>query len=414
MTLQNGSDGKAWELLLTISSLRLENRTINLERGKLTGTFLVLLENGGSAIVLVAVAAPGYKPGTPFGLEERSTGKSDKVRVFYRPYESLYTLLRGYRDRVKSWVTANLQTVRKFRTLAATEMLGSYGVVNLYTEEFAVLQSELRPFIYEDSHDGLSRTRRVTRAIELFKRNRTRLGTRNVLGDASVLAGLQYREDQLERIDEVVVSVSTMVADFLDSLMVVIRAIREKLDAIVLSDEFISPAVAGELEQIAVVLGQVLIFRPHTHVGKNARLDCEEACSLIRSLLAVSASGRTGATEGIRNLIVAARNSLIILERQYEIEGIITYLSNNLHAKARLSEEEWRVLVDAIQQLFKGLPDSLGNRFTRASNPLPNMRIYLQQAISVSEDARQRHSELDPGWYLGEAKDCLTRASLAG
>lgn len=360
--------------------------TIPLKDRKITGKFIVLVARGTVLVAIVAIDVPGFKPGTPFGLRERRIGKSRRIVRWYVPNTHLYKMLRMYRDRISSWVTINASTVRQFGTLAGAEMLARYGVSIIDEGELKMLRAKLQLLLPE-----LSRSWDVDHVRALYQVTPQREGTRATLGFASLVAHLQKRLGDLEDIGDMVVNVSAVIADYIDKVMTIVRLQREELDKLLAADEFFSREVVEVLSIASCRLLTVLTVRPYTHVGASAPEDCTEAAGTIERLLDVDAQQRTGSTEGIRNLLVAARNSLTLLERQYEFEELNAYLGTAIHEKRELSSEDWQRIAAWLRRLLGATPESLGTRFTRKSNPVPKIRLALQRALEFASD-RDRYA----------------------
>lgn len=367
---------------------RIERWKFNTARGeKIEADCLVLVDDGANVHVLVALDAQGYKPGTPFGLEGRR-GKGGKTLYVYRDYDSLYKLLRAYAKHIKAWVARNAEALGALRTLAQAELLATYGVSILEPHELMRAQS-MALVALDGVGDLVSRTEEVEHAIALYRRTTTRKGSRRTLGFASVTANLDLRLADLAHIDVLVVTVGMIVANYIGDVVARVHSERERLDAILTRDDVFTEEASAQLVATAAVLRTVLVARPHTHVGMYAPEDCDEAQRLIDGQLEVSEDARAGASEGVRNRIVAARNALLLLELQYDVEECVLHLTEAINAGAQPNAEEWKALSARLGGFLERILGMTGKRFTRGTDPLPKVLARITSAQWTADHCNQ-------------------------
>ena len=365
--------------------------------GKVIGIFEVIVPHA----ALIGVEVSGHKRGTSFGVQRHRDAKGNVTNVFV-PHDSMYKLLRAYDVHTRTWVQVNAATLGDLGLLARANLMATYGVNIVNDAEFVALQRKLEVLV-SGADESVSRTRRVTHAIDLYRVTRNRVGSRRTLGFASAVANIDHRLADLAALDKIVVDVSYFVAKEIDRVLGQVTYFRKRLDKMLADDVIWSDGIAGELEHMARSLRELLVARPFTHVGTSAPQDCEDACRQIRALLSAPVTARSGASEGVRNLIGAARDSLKLLEGQQQIEEVIKFLSKRIADASSnpMTGEEWIELDVRLAAIEAWMQPTLGRKFVRGHNPVP---FILE---SLAECRRLACNQMAP-WII---KNRLVEAS---
>ncbi len=370
--------------------------TIPTKRGNVSGLFQVIVPN----MAMIGIEVPEHKRGTAFGVQRHRDAKGIATDVF-APHDSEYKLERAFDVHTRRWVEINASKLTDFGLLARANLMATYGVNIMNDGEFVALQQRLHALI-SGTDDSVSRTERVVHAIKLYRITQSRVGSRRTLGFASAVANIDHRLADLATLDKIVVDVSHFVVMDIDRVLKRVTYFRERLDKILADDVIWSEEVAGELEHMARSLRELLVARPFTHVGTSAPKDCEDACRQIRSLFIAPVTARSGASEGVRNLIGAARDSLKLLEAQQQMEEAIKFLSRRIAGTSwkPLASEEWEELETRFSAIESWLPPTLGRKFARGHNPVPFMRDSLDECRWIAAnrmDPRRIKSRLVEG-----------------
>lgn len=349
-------------------------------RNTVTGRFFVVVHDA----VYWAVDVPGVKPGTPFGVQHKRVS-TKKVLTWYQRFDKgIYYLIRSYDIHTEEWRLENAEIVSKFGLLARANLMATYGVQILSPDEFFKLQQELAGLLALKD-PKVSMTEIVNAMVTMYVlTDSKRTGSRRNLGMASALANAELRSRDLERIGSVVLSVRSIVAAEVDEIMRTVTAIRTQLDTFLKDDDYWNTVVAEKLDEFAMMLRENLVVRPLTHVGDAAAKDCEDAVKIIQNTIDLPVTTREGAAQGVRNLLLAARDSLILVLAQHNMEGLIGAMSGVIERGATSESPAYRDVMEVAEQEVSNIRREVkpfcGRTFTRRKNPVPELLTVLGDA----------------------------------
>ena len=370
------------------------------------GTFVVLVP-GLLYIATGDVKRKGVrvKQGVWFVFDQGNSAFNAKV---FAPYDSAYGVIRAFSTYAKGWTEMQLQVVGGLHALAEASLADIFGVQTLELGEYEAIDAQLRDVI---KTGGVSATtnRKVQHAVGVFNRTRTttRKGSR-VLGFANSAGKFADRLSEVEGDHTFVTTIGTVVAQYMGSVLDVVKAERAKIDKIMAlnTDALLTEENAHALLVIGKQLFETLVARPTTHVGDNATVDCGKAAEMIRAAVAAGAAGRSGASEGVRNLLGNVRDSLDLLVWQYDEEQLVMSIAGPVRHKSVLADEEWSELFLSVHQLVVRVAEPFGSRFANART-MKDIRMHLR----VARDAAHSPSDADPVIRLATVKMRLVLAS---
>lgn len=364
---------------VSLADLQEVVRSLATDKGNATGTFVELVP-GYLYVATGSVQRGGTRvqQGLWFVRDERM---STKKRIVFRAYDNAYNVIRGYGTYAKGWGMFQLSALHNLHSLAMADLAGTWFLRTMSAEEYDKLVKKCAAIIASKGTEFTKNTK-VQRAIENIvaarqqdNRSRQRLGYTNAAGKiAERIKGVTGSYD-------VIVTLSTVTAQYMGAVLDVVKQEREKLNRILAlgTDALFDEGHAHALFGIGGRVFRACVARPTTHVGEHATRDCGQAAELIRKGIVAGPSGRAGMSEGIRNLLGNARDSLDFLLWQYDVATFVAEAAPRVRTKELVGDDVWRAFVPRIAEFGKRIAPPFGARFA-SKKPLEDARAAVEHA----------------------------------
>lgn len=332
---------------------------------------------------------------------------TDKVPVF-RVYDNAYNVMRGYGTYAKGWGMYQLSGLHNLHSLAMADLAGTWFLRTMSAGEYETLVKKCAAILASNG-TSFTKDKKVRRAIENIvaarrqdNRSRQRLGYTNAAGK------IAERIRDVTGSYDVIVTLSTVAAQYMGAVLDVVRQERAKLDRILAlgTDALFAEENAHALFGIGKRIFDACVARPTTHVGERASKDCANAADLVRKGIAAGPSGRAGMSEGIRNLLGNARDSLDFLLWQYDVATFVAEVAPRVRAGEGLTEEEWRSYAPRTVEFEKRITPPFGERFA-SKKPLEDARRATCEAKESAECMAARYDGTHSPIYLTHVKEHL-------
>jgi hypothetical protein len=354
----------------------LVSRVVLLKVGMVAGRFLQFA--GGQ--LLVAVDVPDVKTGTWFGPDLRATKARRRAScgLIYQPYDNAYKCRRAHLTHIRWWALMRLSEARCLNQLALTSFAVTYGddpfadaelFANLHLETMLIVNAVPGEPHYQNNEQ-------MRRAVALLRAHTSRLGSRKRLGLASVAIRTADRAAELDQDQQVVVSLGTVVDQYIggviEQVKVWLPGLEDKLK--LLWQEMYTDEHRDFFVQLALHMEKLFVARPFVNPGAHCVRDAKEVARAIGYLMNASRGQQSSSMEDIRQLIKNIVDCCKLLVWQYQLEVVITEVSDALKWKTGI---DWNGLCQSRCWLEANLPDTIGYGFK--NNVVTDIRAQLKQ-----------------------------------
>ncbi len=358
--------------------------TLSTDKNRFTGTWQVLPNSNNQ--LFIAVEVKGIKPGTIFGLDLRASKKPSRRESgsIFQPFDNLYRARRAYLSHIRNWAVINYGLMVDLNKLAIQSLMVTYGDPTLDMVAFVELQRRLCPLL-----DGLvnldevSHDRQFRKVVDLIRTTRVRPGpsSRQRLGYTSAAIRAAGRAHDLECEERVVVSLGTVIDQYIGSVLAEVEAMLPVLEdkKALMFYELYTPENRDYFTTLILRLEQLFIVRPFVNPGKHCIRDATEIARIMTVLLPESRGHQHSSMENIRLLIANLVDSFKLLLWQYEFEVVLTWVSAVARLKKGMGEDERIELISRLEASRAKLPEHLGHGFK--NNVLPELCMRLEVAI---------------------------------
>lgn len=339
------------------------------------------------------------------------TVNSTPRKPLFVAYDNAYGVERGFGEYAKGWGMLQLSTLHGLHSLAMADLAATRGLRVMEPGEYAAMNAKLRA-VYDSGGSAFTQHRKVCHAAAMVKRTRekTRQGSQ-ILGFANAAATFAERINTVTNDYRHIMTVSTIVAQYMGAVLDVVRKERAKVDAMMAlsTDALFDEKNAHALCVVGKRLFETLVARPTTHVGDRASKDCVRAADLIRVTIPLGKDGRAGASEGVRNLLGNVRDSLDLLLWQYDVAEVVALIATPVRNKTPFTAEEWVALYARVTPLHRRIKPPFGSRFENGKaieDAVLNIGIAATIALAMTEHFDPATSVKD----LATVKTCLVGA----
>ncbi len=371
-----------------LSALPSEYRTLETVHGVVIGTFVEVIP-GTLYFATGGVKRRGIrvKQGTWFVYDAVN---SKLRRPLFVAYDNAYNVERGFGTYAKGWGMLQLSTLHGLHSLAMADLAATRGLRVMEPGAYAAMNAKLCA-VYDSGGSVFTRNKKICHAAAMVKRTRevTRPGSQ-ILGFANAAATFAEQINTVTGDYRHIMTISTVVGQYMGAVLDVVRSERAKIDKIMAlnTDALFDEENAHALYGIAKRLFETLVARPTTHVGDRASKDCVRAADLIRTALQSGEAGRSGASEGVRNLLGNVRDSLDLSLWQYDVAEVVALIAVPVRNKTPFTVEEWVALYARVKPLHDRIKSPFGSRFendTALYDLTVNVGIAMSLTLAMTE-----------------------------
>lgn len=379
----------------------INHRELLTKRGMVSGSFITLVE---PSIIFIAQSA-SVKPGTCYAVDWKATTKlkaeHDPSRWIYKPYKNLYRLRRAFLSYIQGWTLANIEIVSDLHELSDKSLIASYGMPLRDPARYRELQQSLQGILTSDEDDAFTKNQKVLHGMTVFRTAEEQKGSRRYPGFASARNNFGARLAELNDIKSGAVQIGTVIAHYIERIMTIVVEERAGLEQLLALDtkQLLTVNRAERIRERIPRMWRIFRGRPFTHVAKYIEKELASAAELIEQGFASQKEGfRNECCNGAKSLLRKSYDSLVLLERQYEIESVLTDVAEALRMNCDFEEEDAGDLMARIYAVHEKIPLTLGQGFE--NDLVPEIRSLVGEAWL---HAQQRN--------LKKVKDTLREAS---
>lgn len=374
-----------------VSGSRRERRQIPTKDGDVLGEFVIVAEHYAYVACQDVVIGTRYlAEGDLFLYDAQLSAKLG--RTAYTRYRGIYRAIRANLTYAGGWAVMKRTALVEMHAIAKETLDAQYGRVRKPADV-----SEATWSIVRNGGKGFTTHKDELHAIELLHRtvSTTRRQSRRL--------GLSHAEGQLaarlQYVDEghhLVVSLGTLLAEYVGGVLDVVRAARTEIDAIMglATDAFFAEEIAHRLDAVQFALRAKVLVQPMVSVRRHAMIDLAHVALAVRRGAQMSKDGRSGASEGVRNLLGNVRDSLDLLLVQERLE---TEVTPPVGARVRFPGSENAAfnaegVVKTACALRAQVNAPFGSRFANVET-MPTIRKELDAGISCLDANDMRFAE---------------------